>query len=345
MFLKTYLFLFFCCISLTGFAGHDVYDDIIVLKNGDHLKGEIKQLKYGILTYKTADIQTLTIRWAYITKVKSTGPFELTLKDQTIGLYTLDSTANDMEAILVNGDNRILKSLDDIVELILISKKFKSRLDGSVNLGLSYTKSSDYFQFSISENVTYNTFHNQLKLNTTANITKQNTDSLGSNVTSLIDIMIPYQRFFNKNWYVLALTGFQQNTELGVKARIMLGAGGGKDLFATNLHTLSLSLAPLYTREWSSEAPVNSAEIGIITGYQIYKYLIPRVILQTSVATFINLTDLGRVRLQATQSLDLEVVSDFKISLSSNIAYDNRPVDTTADKFDWTFSATIGYSF
>src|SRR5262245_48847762 len=54
--------------------------DVVTLKNGDRLTGEIRQLERGKLTYKTDDLGTVSIEWDKVTSLQSIHLFEVELQ-------------------------------------------------------------------------------------------------------------------------------------------------------------------------------------------------------------------------------------------------------------------------
>ena len=53
--------------------------DTVVLRNGDRVVGEIQSLDRDVLTYKTDDMGTLTIKWDKIVSIASPRYFEVEL--------------------------------------------------------------------------------------------------------------------------------------------------------------------------------------------------------------------------------------------------------------------------
>src|SRR5687768_300127 len=51
--------------------------DVITLKNGDRVTGEILQLEYGLLRLETDDMGTINIEWAAITDIQSAYTFDV----------------------------------------------------------------------------------------------------------------------------------------------------------------------------------------------------------------------------------------------------------------------------
>ena len=76
--LRIFLVLFAC--SITTFAKHD--DDVVVLKNGDRLTGEIKGMQRGELKVK-ADYMAEAVRldWARVERLESKSVFMISLVD------------------------------------------------------------------------------------------------------------------------------------------------------------------------------------------------------------------------------------------------------------------------
>ena len=43
--------------------------DVVILRNGDHLSGDIVSLEFGILTLKTDNMSTLNIEWPAVRSI------------------------------------------------------------------------------------------------------------------------------------------------------------------------------------------------------------------------------------------------------------------------------------
>ncbi|MHA2101077.1 MAG: hypothetical protein ACW99A_20595, partial [Candidatus Kariarchaeaceae archaeon] len=73
-----FLLLIFLFLSAISFAQRT---DIIIMNNDDHITGEIKKMQYGIVTFKTDDAGTLSIKWDKIRHLISTDIFEVQVQD------------------------------------------------------------------------------------------------------------------------------------------------------------------------------------------------------------------------------------------------------------------------
>src|SRR6476661_8087318 len=95
--LGMFVFLIFACAPLT-IAKND--DDVVVLKNGDRLTGEIKGLQRGELKIK-ADYMAEAVRldWTRIERIESKSTFLISLVDGqlfTNVMRLLPSNANEV---------------------------------------------------------------------------------------------------------------------------------------------------------------------------------------------------------------------------------------------------------
>jgi len=334
------LLLFFPLLSLAQKT------DLLVLKNGNHINGEVKKLEYGVLTFDTDDAGLLTVKWKDVMKLKSSDSFELTNDNTEVFLGSLDTTAKVREINLIIDGERKLITMDDLVRIEGINKTFLSRIDGGINAGVNYSKGSDVLKLNFGANVSYRAFRDLVMLSGYSEVTRQDFSEDTSDITRKQNLDLSYFRYFNKRWLVSGFTGVEQNTELGLDARIYLGAGGGKDLVYTNLHWLSMLAGVVGNKEYaSSGGNTTNAEAIIVAGYRIYKYTMPKVILTASAKNFYSLNNPGRIRLNADIRLDFELIDDFTIGFSNYHNFDNEPASAGASTYDWGINTTIGYTF
>jgi hypothetical protein len=71
--------------ALSPFPAAAAKTDVIVMKNGDRLTGEVRKLERGYLTYKTDDMGTLSVEWDKVARVTARTEFEV--DDLQGGIY------------------------------------------------------------------------------------------------------------------------------------------------------------------------------------------------------------------------------------------------------------------
>lgn len=70
--------LIFLLFSIQLFAQKT---DIVTLLNGDKITGEVKYLRVGILTFKTDNMETVSIQWNKIQSIETQNYFEIEVAD------------------------------------------------------------------------------------------------------------------------------------------------------------------------------------------------------------------------------------------------------------------------
>ena len=132
----------------------------------------------------------------------------------------LNSTDSGMVDIVLINDT-VPKPLWDIVQITSMKNQFWQKIDGSVDVGMNFTKASDVFQFSFIASAIYRSADYATKLDLSSIISDQEGDLSKNN-----DASIGVTYYFEGKWFANAQTKGQQNTELDLDYRILLGLGG-----------------------------------------------------------------------------------------------------------------------
>src|SRR5262249_19038489 len=128
--------------------------DIVTLANGDRITGEVSTLNRGQLEYKTDDQGTLYIEWDKIATVTSTGQLEVGTSDGQRYVGSLASApGRGLRVVATAGTDRLL--MTDVTIITKIGRSFWTKLDGSIDVGFSYTKSSDIAQLNVNSSTVY----------------------------------------------------------------------------------------------------------------------------------------------------------------------------------------------
>ena len=332
--LTIFLILIF---SVNTFAQRE---DIVVMQNGDHITGEIKRLEVGILTFKTDDMETISIKWDKVKSVQTKNIFEIELQDGRV-YYGSILPGEIEESLIIKGvtaETRLF--MPYIVKITRIRETFWEILDGYIRLGASFTKASGVGQLSFGFNGNYRTkkFYTELTANSV--ITTTNAEQTSRKQ----DINLSYRRFLENKWFWGGLLGAEENTELGIQLRTTIGGGVGNIFLQTNLNWFYGLAGLTVNREWfidSTEA-VNNIEALINGQYRLFVYDHPKIGLATSLNLFPSITNFGRVRSDFNVDLDWEIIIDLYWVLSFYFNYDSKPT-STASKTDYRFETSFKY--
>ncbi len=146
------------CIALFFFeAAWAQKTDIVALKNGDRITGEVKELKFGKLEYSTDDVGTIFIEWDKVIFLKSKSTYELETEEGDKYFGTVDTDTTENKLLVLNQNRTVSLALSRVIRISRIKDSFWKRLDGSGDLGFSYTKASEVGQLILNADVRYRT--------------------------------------------------------------------------------------------------------------------------------------------------------------------------------------------
>ena len=317
--------------------------DVVVLRNGDRITGEIKELRRGMLKYKTDDMSTIYIEWDKITQITSKHVFEVEMRSGQRIFGSLIETSEKYTVVVQTVMAPVPVDLIQVVGLTPIKASFFSRLDGSLDVGFSYTKANALTTWTGSGEVKYRTKNYSFNLNGSTYYSNQrDADSTSRNNIGFIG-----RRFFSRRWYILGLAQAEQNEELNLDYRTITGGGAGRGLVQTNRLIFTVFGGVVFTREKytdESDATRSGEAVGGTT-FELFKYDTPKVDLSANFFVIPSLTLLGRVRLNSDAKLRFELFKDFFWAFSYFATYDSQPPTKDTEKSDYGVTTSLGWSF
>ena len=329
--LKIFGLIFILLLSEIGLAQKT---DKVTLRNGNMFTGEIKSMKFAKLLIDVDGPGKIDIKWEYIVKIESNKTLQITMRNGDVYVTTMDSLFSVVPYAM----------LDDVVEIVRIKDKFIKRLDGSVNLGFNYAKSSDNAQFTFSSTTTYRKPKKETTLKINSVLTHNSADTV---VSRKQDATIDYYRKLKNSWYANALFGWQQNSQLGLKSRFLLSGSGGKIIINSNQQRLLTGAGLAFNLEdrGDSTGYKSNLESLFMIQYKKFRYIFPKISIDAQYLLYPSLSDWGRVRMDLQVNTSYEFFKDFNVGLSFYDSYDNRPSAKAASTNDFGINFTIGYIF
>ncbi len=333
--MKAYLkFIFLIILTVAFMSTQAQKTDKVVLLNGDTLTGEILSMKLGMLTYKMDGPGTISIKWEYVTRIKSTKVFDCTLRNGEIIVGSLDSLFQSHKQT----------NLNDIIEIIPIKDRFLTRLIGDVNLGFNYTKSNSILQSNFSSNIAYVIPKREFSLKLNSVLTNYGRDT---SFTKKQEVIGSYMRNLNKNYFWEVSLGWQQNTELGLSSRYLFSGAFGWQPLTDNHNRLLTAGGLSYNQEQSVQTGQYSGNLDFLymINYKRFYYSTPKLSINASYIIYPGLSDWGRIRMQADLNVSVEIFKDFQTGLVFYYSYDNKPPKGSLSTNDYGIMFTLGYEF
>jgi hypothetical protein len=316
--------------------------DVVVLKNGDRITGEVKNLSGGRLELKTDKAGTIEVKWDAVAQLTSTRFFEVILDDShrvygALLLPTSEGTlrvGNEGEAV----DAPFLR----IAQIDRLRRTFWSRIDGDVGLGLSYAQADSKTEWNVDAGTSYRTPKKKVSLSLDSTFRRSASDDFDRE-----DFTGAFQRFWSGRWSTVGFASWQRNSELALDRRFLGGAGAGLHLWRTVEHDLSVSAGLDVSSERFSDgrAPSDSLEALVGMDYALSALGGRERTLTAGFTVFPSLSLKGRVRFEAKLSARRELFRNFFFNLQFFDSFDNRAADSEATKNDLGVTTSLGWSF
>lgn len=341
--MKRNLLIIFILLQLSVFAQKT---DIVVIRNGDNITGEVKSLKDNMLSFKTDDMGTIKIKWDRVLHIVSKNTFRIELKDGAILLGSLDSTAFDGFVRVLSGTIWTEVKSEDLVGIVKVNQTILGRIDGEISLGYSFTKSSGVHQLNGKFNISYLANRNLSELRSSTILTNQQ-DSIFTNKS---DLILSQTRLFNKNWFSSLSWTIQQNTELGIQKRNLATITYGKNIIKQNrmLLLISTGLAGnneqyLPNTDGTTTPDALDLEAVFKLEFKSFSNNEPEFNIHPYFIVYPSLTDWGRVRTDFNIDLKFELLHDLFFTLTFYNQFDNK--DEKGSSSDYGIITSFGYTF
>lgn len=322
-------------------------DDVIVLKNGDRLTGEIKGLQRGELAIK-ADYMAEAVRldWARIERLESKSTFIVSLVNGrlfTSVVRLLPSNSNDVPNFVIassEGEFRVHQL--DVIRIVPAAPGFWSRLDGSIDFGLSFTSGNDQYQTNLTATTTYRTGDNSF----TASIDSAFSGQPKGDSTTRKQFTFDYRKQLTPRIYVGGLFDLLQSDQQSLDLRTSIGGLIGRNLRQTENSRLSVFGGAVGTREHYSTVlgKPKSTNADALAGVDLNIFRFKTTDISSRFSLFPSLTTPGRMRLQTTSDLHIKIVKDLYWGFHLYENFDSKP-PVRADKNDLGVSTSLGWKF
>jgi hypothetical protein len=315
--------------------------DVLLLINDERLVGEVKRLEEGRLEFKTSVMSTVYVEWDKILEITAVGAFEIETSDGRRYLGALGSSGPG-KLLVTRGSDSTPLDLATVVRIVPIGESFFRRIDGSLDTGFAYTKSSGVAQLNLGADATFRRPAYELSASFAENYTRRPNDP----DTSRNLFKFGHTRFLSNRWELLSQGTVEQNQDLGFDLRATGAFGVGRQLVKTNRSLFGVTGGLALGREAPvvGETVTNlDAMLALNASYFTYSY--PKTNATVSLVGYPGLSNWGRVRLEANGTLRREIIRNFFLVLGGYDSFDNRPPTSGADKNDVGVTLSIGWTF
>jgi hypothetical protein len=322
--------------------------DVIIMKNGDHLTGQIKGLGDGVLYFGLPYvIQTLSVDWSQVAHLQSKQLFLVKTEDGSVYRGILNSTetpaGHPLEIqVAETPQTKVVLDSARIVEVAVTSEKFFQRFTGGLNFGTIYSKGNQSVQYNISGLAAYprERWGAQVGLSSNLSTASGTSTSTHNQITLGAMHLLPWNNYFYGGF-----DGFLQSSEQCIAHQNYVGGGVGRYLKNTNRTTISVlgGLAwqnTVYNPTVLPIATQNVATAVIDTDVKLFKF--NKTNLDLSAVLLPGLSDAGRVYFSTNASYYIKITGSLSWNISFYGNWDNRPPGNLPGS---DYGTTSGLSF
>jgi Protein of unknown function, DUF481 len=328
--------------------------DVIIMKNGDHLTGQIKGLSSDVLYFGLPYvIQTLSVDWSQVAQLKSKQLFLVKTQDGSVYRGVLNSTETPVGRPLEiqvseTPENKVALDSSHIVEVDVTSEKFFQRFTGGVNFGTIYSKGNQSVQYNISGLAAYPRERWEAQVGISSNLSAASGTSASTHNQLTLGAMhlLPWN-----NYFYAGFDGFLQSSEQGIAHQNYVGGGIGRYLKNTDRATITLlgGLAwqnTVYNPTIIPIATQNVATGVISTDVKLFKF--NKTNLDLNAVLLPVLSQAGRVYFSTNASYYIKITGSLSWNLSFYGNWDTRPPGNlpgsdygTTSGLSWTFGSSL----
>ena len=324
--------------------------DVIVMKNGDHLTGEIKGLSGGVLYISMQYILgTSQVQWSKVDHIESKQLFLVKTENGNVYTGTL-STANvetgrpmTIEVVELSS-KQVQLERPTVVQMDQTSERFWQRFNGEINSGIQYSKGNQTTQYNLSSNVAYP----RERWQAVASYNSSLSTSTGVTASTRNQFTLGYFHLLPaNNWFVGSFGNLLQSSEQGIDIQASIGGGVGRYLANTNHATIYLLGGVAWQRTAYAQsvvrAPTQTVAAAVITANaKLFRF--NKTHLDVMANVFPALSDPGRVfsNLNVTYYIKLSGSLSWNVSFYGN--WDNQPPPTFSGS-DYGTSSGLSITF
>jgi hypothetical protein len=316
--------------------------DVITLRNGDRITGEIMELDRGRLELKTDDAGTIDIEWDKITRIEAVRQFEVGTSDGRRFLGSLQSTG-DLRVVVAGDAGPVMLAMSEVTGIVPIGTSFWARLDGSFDAGFNYTRSSGIAQTTINTITFFRRPSFVFRLAASSTLTHR-TDENKRDDQGVVDFS--YARYRGRRLFVAGAGRLESNESLGLVLRSQVGGFVGARLVNTNRGQFEVSGGVVGNQEQGVDADATRNVEGVLgVKWSYYTYEHPKTNVDGGVEYYPSLSAWGRQRLQVNSAIKREMWKDFFVGFNGYYSLDTDPPNPTAARADLGLTLSVGWSY
>jgi putative salt-induced outer membrane protein YdiY len=204
-------------------------EDVVTLNSGNRMTGEIRQLKRGELSFRIAGVGTVSIDWGNVVGLESPDRFYIELVSGEREVGTLAVSGGQLSIATDKGTRRI--DANDVVRIGPATRQnFLDGLSGEIDAGFDFLSANDEIDWTINGDIERRTQRHLTEVQFNSLLRRRDSDT----AQRRNHFEIGSRRFNRDRWFVLGQLHLEEDRELDLDSRVLLGAALGRTLSQSN---------------------------------------------------------------------------------------------------------------
>lgn len=314
--------------------------EFFIHANGDSINAEIKSFGRGKLSYEIPGSSSASIEFQNVITLGSPEDWDIELTEQRKLFGSILPGTEPRTVRIVTAGDTVDVAIAEITQMTNVSRTLWSRFDGFVEFGFNYARANNATNLNFATRIDY--LAPKWRLGLSLDSRFQNQDDAESFKRNQGTVYANY--LFPKTWYVGAFTQFEQNQQLDLDLRFLLGAIGGRDFLQSNRVEWNWLVGILSNREeYATLDATTSAEAIVGTRFSWFTFGDWENDLSSSLLVYPSLSESGRVRTDFDASYRQDLFGDLYFRLSFYHLYDSEPPPGVSD-IDYGTTIALGWS-
>ena len=334
-------------LALTIGLAAPALSDVVRLKSGDVVTGEIKIFDDDDLTIDPEFTDEIKIELKHIASIESTKPMVVSYEDGTekTGYLVIDPNGRTMLRDTAPGEKPVAEAGGTIIDLGAVDsiEEVKTYYSYVANLefGLNVAKgNTDNTNANLSGTIAPSWGKNTIALGGRWNRSKSDGELNVANWR----LGAQYERDLTRNWFTFATNTYDHDSFQDLDLRVTGGAGMGYNFKDDGANFKRVSLAGAYVKENYSGSSADRTYAALVWTTKFDQDLFhPDISFYHNDALTIGLTEPQFVA-QTEQGLMFDLINDFYLKLAFEFDYNREPADG-AKTNDYRYLVKLGYDF
>jgi len=336
-----------CLLAGPGLAAAG---DVVTLKNGSTVYGEILDMIQGKVRVKTSfgTEETISIKWAEVAQITTDHPLPVRLQDGTVLVGTLVESEKGMLKVKMDPLGALVPVPFEMVAAVNPPAKPPVDIQGNITLGIAGASgNSELKNISALGDVVARS--EQLRLTLIGRYVYGESNSQVAVRNSRGTVKVDF--FTTKRAYLFTSAYFEQDTFQDLNLRTALGAGTGyqfidkgdyKDLYKSGMQLYGEVGLAYFNEDFKIKPDQTSTRLRTSVRWD-WPIITDKIVVYHYDEFFPSLDNIQDFYLTTDQGFILQIIRDFVMKLQVTYRYNNKPPPGIQSS-DTIYLITFGYS-